>query len=283
MIRKVKLLTKNILKQFHIYDLVRDVWFDFNYKGKARYTLHFKNLYIAYSTEDSYSKKWFYPRYLNRVHEPALLNQLVHELTQSDCFIDIGANLGFFTCVGAAICTEGSVHAFEMDPKCIPLIKRNIELNSFKNVTLTNAAVADKSGTEFIPIKATPDPQLMLVGKDISSKEGYLEIPSISLDEYVKQTGIEPNLIKIDAEGAEYFILKGMSALLESNQLKVLVEIHCKKLEKFGKHFSDVLTLLESKGFSMREVIEHRTQSSTTRKIDSSSQLTGNVMIFASK
>ena len=126
----VRVAIKKILRAIGLYDVLKRIRFNWKYGKVNSYKLVYKELNLEYSCEDSYSKKWFYPRYDNgRMHEPALINILLQELNPNDVFIDVGANLGFFTCIGSALCSRGTVVAVEMDPKCIPLIKRNLQIN----------------------------------------------------------------------------------------------------------------------------------------------------------
>jgi hypothetical protein len=54
---------------------------------------------ILFSTKDTYSKRWFYPRYLNGgIHEEHVTRMILDNLTDSP-FVDVGANLGWYTCV----------------------------------------------------------------------------------------------------------------------------------------------------------------------------------------
>ncbi|MEO1052788.1 MAG: FkbM family methyltransferase [Bacteroidota bacterium] len=278
----MKNTVKQFLKAIGLYKSLYKVRFNSKYGQRETYTLDQGDLRVNYSTIDKYSKKWFFPRYDNgRTHEPTIIELLKNNLKQDTCFIDVGANLGFFTCLGGVLCSNGSVHAFEMDPKCIPLIEENVGLNKLDNVTVNNNAVSDREGVEKIPDLSTPDPRLMIL-KPSDDAEG-IEVQGISLDDYFKKNEIKPDFVKVDAEGAELKVLKGMPDTLKRNDVKILVEIHCQKLPNFDANFKDVLTILHDNGFEMREIIEHRSTQLSLRSLTLDSTLEGNVMVFATK
>src|SRR5690242_2291625 len=90
----------------------------------ANYHLKLKDISLTYTTEDEYSKSWFFPRYEGgRYHEPATTNLFINKIKPNDCVLDIGAHLGFFTCLAAKLARNGVVHAFEVDENCMPIVK----------------------------------------------------------------------------------------------------------------------------------------------------------------
>ena len=275
----MKSIIKRVLKALGIYKPLSKVLFNMRYGSQRVYHLKFDKLALQFNTEDDYSKRWFYPRYAKgNIHEPAIVKFLCSTLTKQDTFIDVGANLGYFTCVSASL--SGQVYAIEMDPKCIALIKGNAAINHFTHVQVINAAVSDVRGKLHIPNLNAPNPGLMLAnGPDANT----LSVDALVLDEFVRENQIVPTFFKIDAEGAEFKILTGMKELLARGGFKMLVEVHCDKIIKLGATFRDVLSLLERNGWAMQEIIEHRDFDMKTRAIDATSELSGNVMIFATK
>ena len=67
-------------------------------------------------------------------------------IKKGDVVLDIGANIGVYTVLFAEIVGDkGRVYAFEPDPKNFALLKKNIEINKYKNVVLINKAVLNKN------------------------------------------------------------------------------------------------------------------------------------------
>ena len=74
-----------------------------------------------------------------------LLKDLLHP---GMIFVDVGANIGYFSLLAANLVgTEGTVYAFEPEPGNHELLRKNIELNSYSNIVMIQKAVSNKSGS----------------------------------------------------------------------------------------------------------------------------------------
>ncbi|GDX52607.1 hypothetical protein LBMAG27_16540 [Bacteroidota bacterium] len=254
------------------------------YKGVETYELKLRSVEAVFSTTDAYSKGWFFPRYdKGKYHEPTATNLFIDEIKPEYCVFDIGTNLGFFTCISGKLAAKGSVHSFEVDENCILLIEKNCRLNGLSNVTINNCAVSDNDETEKIPVSAKPNPRLK-VSTTESPNLHYIEVKALQIDTYIKQKNLLPDFIKIDVEGAELKVLKGMVNTLKKPQLKLLIEVHVPNLKDyFNTDYKDLLGLLFQNGFSIKELKEHRKNKNEFREINGQSELHGNTMIYAFK
>lgn len=255
--------------------------FDKQYGSRNEFLLNLRGVSVRYSTADQYSKKWFFPRYdRGHYHEPALTNVFIDEIKPGSCVFDIGAHLGYFTCLAGVLCQNGFVHAFEVDDHCIPRLKRNIRINNLTNVTLNNLAVSDNDLYEKIPRQHQPSPGLK-IAKDNGHR--VKKVKAITVDKYLERNNIMPDVIKIDVEGAEYKVLKGMPETLKLPALKMLIEVHEKKLEMLNSNYREVIKLLLNNNFMLREIVEHRSEDVIFRELNENAKLYGDAMIFATK
>lgn len=104
---------------------------------------------------------------------------------------------------------SGKVVSFEPNPESYEILRRNIELNKFTNVVAENVALLDEEGTLKLFIgRATKDSSSLFPAEEVD-EERYVTVKTTTLDNYCQSHGIAPNFVKIDAEGAEYKILKG--------------------------------------------------------------------------
>lgn len=138
-------------------------------------------------------------------------------------FIDIGANIGKYTVmVGNQLDKNGSVVAIEAHPGNFKILQENIELNNCKNITAVNVACWDKKGT----LKLYSHEDQPLLSSAIKKSESYITVKSESLDEILEQLEIkEIDMIKLDVEGAEPEVLKGMSNSLKTCRPKIIFEV----------------------------------------------------------
>lgn len=119
--------------------------------------------------------------------------------------IDLGANIGAFTCYVASDAKK--VYCYEPDPRNFKLIKRNISLNGFKNVSAHCLAVWSKSCKQTLFVNSSATSSNSMIQKD--NKDSSVEIDCITLKQiFDKNNILNCNLIKIDTEGAEYEILE---------------------------------------------------------------------------
>ena len=81
----------------------------------------------------------------NGNYEPTMGLTIVDFLKPGATFVDVGANEGFFSVIGAKLCgPDGRVVAVEPQNRMIPVIQENLRLNGLNNVTIVNAAVSER-------------------------------------------------------------------------------------------------------------------------------------------
>lgn len=148
--------------------------------------------------------------------------KIVRELVVSgNSVFDIGANAGFYTLAFSRLVgSNGSVFAFEPLGRNCAKILRHLSVNRIENVILMQCAISEFTGIiSFQPGKND------FVGK-ISACGSYL-IPAFSLDDFVARQRIaDPDLIKIDVEGAEAAVLKGAGKILQRRRPLILLALH---------------------------------------------------------
>ena len=145
-------------------------------------------------------------------------------LRVGDTFIDIGANIGYYTVVASKVVGDtGRVIAFEPDPVSFALLKRNVEENDCRNVTLLQKALSNSPGTLKLFLNESNKGAHRIF--DRSGELNFVEVEAMRLDDYLEDHPGRVDLIKIDTEGAEGLILQGMRETLRQHQeVNVLME-----------------------------------------------------------
>lgn len=149
-----------------------------------------------------------------------------------DTYVDIGANIGLHALyANSLIGNSGTVYCFEPSKKTFKILKENIELNGFiysGNNHLYNIAIGESDGlTEFEYFEhhagmssIAIDNERVKIFDDTKITE---QVEIKKLDTILHSHSI--NVIKIDVEGFEYSVLRGMINILENNKsMKVLLE-----------------------------------------------------------
>lgn len=150
-------------------------------------------------------------------------------------FVDVGANVGLFTVVGALQAWRGRVVAYEPAPDVADLLRDNVQLNwLLDRVTVRPVAVADRPGTRPFHF----DRRLQLLGGlSASGDEASTSVVNVvTLDDELRELE-QIDLVKIDVEGGEAEVIAGMSRLLEEGRVaRISCEVRTDAFERVGRH-----------------------------------------------
>lgn len=181
-------------------------------------------------------------------------------LRKGDTFLDIGANLGYYTLIVAKIVGDGGkVFAFEPEPNNFALLKRNAEMNGLKNVVLVQKAVSNKSGKTklFLSEERNIFGGHSLYNNSWLNAKDFVTVDTITLDEFFKDYDSDIEVIKMDIEGAEGLALQGMQNLLRKNKnVKIFTEFSPIGLEASPIGPKEYLNMLLNFGFKIYEINE---------------------------
>ena len=150
-----------------------------------------------------------------------------NEIKSDDVVIDVGAHIGYFTLLFAKLVgPKGKVFSFEPEPKNFELLKKNIEINNHFNVIAENKVVSDKNGKCILYTFETSSGANRLSKPDNNKKTKPIEVDSISLDEYFKNSEFTKKIkfIKIDVEGGEMDVLNSGRNLIDAQRPNFLIE-----------------------------------------------------------
>jgi len=167
--------------------------------------------------------------YVRGCFEPVITQLFHHVLEPSDTFLDIGANFGFFTLLGAAITRgKGQVFAFEPDPLNIERLRDNVRINDFPHVVIVPAAVYEKVGTARLRLGRGGNLGVSSLVRGGVDHVEEVEVETITIDSFLTSRDISSvGLLKMDIEGAEVGALRGASESLKRQAIRYLViEVH---------------------------------------------------------
>jgi FkbM family methyltransferase len=138
-------------------------------------------------------------------------------------FVDAGAGIGFFSLLAARLVGEGgAVVAFEPSPVHAASVRANVALNGFANVEVVETAVSDRPRVAFLE---DPSAATATLG-DVASRRS-IAVDAVSLDDFLAaREGLVPDLVKVDVEGHEAAVLRGMSETLSRTRPRVVLELH---------------------------------------------------------
>lgn len=171
------------------------------------------------------------------IYEPETQQLLGTLLKSRGVFYDVGAQAGFFSLLASLLVGEqGLVVAVEPVPTNASRLRRHVDINQTANIEVVEAAVSDKVG------RVSFDTSLGLVGGCISV-DGDISVQAVTIDSLVTDTGRPPDVLKVDAEGAEPQVLKGARRTLLTYRPYILLSTHGVDVE------NDCLSILEDLGY----------------------------------
>ena len=156
-------------------------------------------------------------------YERHVLELLLRLIEPGDVVFDVGANMGQHSCVLARRGAE--VFAFEPLPRLYDRLRENVRLNGLEQrVRAFPWALADRCGaaTLYEAERADDGTHSLLPGV-AADRISPTTVALVTLHEVVAVTGRRPEVIKIDVEGYEGYVLAGGEALLRSEHPPVIV------------------------------------------------------------
>lgn len=195
-----------------------------------------------------------------QLYEPDVFHAFVRLLEKGDRVFDVGANIGFFTLLSAALVgPEGAVVSFEPDAENIKRLSANIDLNGLNNVTTIERPASDKVEQVGFYINSDNsggnslwDPALFPGNDESKANPKRLDMQTTTLAREADALDAgDIKLIKVDTEGAEQLILQGAKEILEGVKVPfVISELHQFGLERMGCSPKSLREFMEGMGYS---------------------------------
>jgi FkbM family methyltransferase len=178
---------------------------------------------------------------------------ILRELKPNDVFWDVGANIGFYSLL-ASSCPGVIVIAFEPNPATVKVLRKNIELNKRPDIRVLNIALSESVGmSRFDTIQRDSTSARAHLANE--ETDGTIEVAANRGDTLVESGDVpKPDVLKIDVEGAEYLVVKGMGDALSSCRL-IFCEVHS-RMWRYGSSMDDFEMYLKNVGF----LIEKKTK-----------------------
>lgn len=138
--------------------------------------------------------------------------------------LDIGANIGYYTIQFAyRVGLTGTVHAFEPVSSTFALLQENIALNKLTNVAANRLALANSPGEKVIYLSGRENTGQSSLTPPEAASGVQEQVEAKTVDQYLAEMNIaRVDLVKIDVEGSELVVLKGMKKLLAKSDGPVL-------------------------------------------------------------
>lgn len=176
-----------------------------------------------------HSAGWFDRQLIaGRSHDPLVQETLLACLARGGTFLDVGASIGYFSLLAAGL-KRVHVFAFEPSPRELARLYRNILLNGRTNITVVPYRLADVDGPACLHLAMESDYGMnsMIDLSAFTKQVKPVDCPFVRLGNILSDAVLrDVRICKIDVEGAEGSVLKGMSAVMPClRQALFVVEI----------------------------------------------------------
>lgn len=184
---------------------------------------------------------------------------------RSDFIFDVGANIGYYSLLAAAVNPKSHIYAFEPVNRVYERLTQNVELNHFSNIVCIFGAVTNLNGV--ISLYTPNGNQITCSASTLVTNEkdvSKIEVPAITLDSFAmaKENKIpRVDLIKIDTERTEHIVLDGASRIIERDKPTIICEVLPGSIERcLQSHFDKMGTYIyyhiTNDGLIMKKSIE---------------------------
>ena len=212
--------------------------------GKNLINIKIDNFIFEIDIRESIERK----TYFLREYEKKRMRQLVQfsKEINSEFFIDIGANIGFYSILLSKHFKQ--IYAFEPNKRNFQVLKKNIKTNNLNNIKLFNYGLGENE-EELIGSSNTKGELFQTSGFSISKNNIQGEKVLIKKGDDILIFNNKTLTIKIDTEGFELFVLKGLKNTLINNYCILQIEI-------WEKNIDEVHQFLKSLNYEMNCLID---------------------------
>jgi FkbM family methyltransferase len=198
-------------------------------------------------------------------YEPGVVMALWALLEPGACFVDVGANEGYFSVIASKLVGDrGRVIAVEPQRRLRAVLEKNFELNGVTNVEIADIAISDQPGSASLHLSPDTNTGSTALRQSTRYATKQETVETCTLEALLASRGIERvDLLKMDIEGFEYEAILGSPELFRSRRIRALaLELHGRALVERSRAPEDILAFLRSCGYRLELGLEHNLSNS---------------------
>jgi FkbM family methyltransferase len=189
-------------------------------------------------------------------YEVPIQELFAQQLKAGHIFYDIGANVGFFSIIAAQLVGDtGKVYAFEPGEGNAQSIRHNAQLNNFSQIEVIEKAVSHTSGQGQLLLAKYSGGHALATADAPPDLAGKATVDLVSIDDLIAQNKIEPpNFVKVDVEGAELDVLKGMTETIKTYQPTVIYEVDDGDRTAYESKYRELANFFERLNYRVTQI-----------------------------
>lgn len=193
--------------------------------------------------------------------ETALFEALV---APGSVCVDVGANIGYYTLLMAQRAgAQGRVYAFEPVPSIYMLLEKNIRANGYGNVRAFPTALSSGEGSVDLYLNSYNGGDNRMYPSEGMQR---IQVQTQALDALMEE---KVDVVKMDVQGAELQVLKGMRRVLSESHPVIVLEYSPMSIARMGEDPRELLQILAEEGYVFADVdeAEHKLVSATASQL----------------
>lgn len=185
--------------------------------------------------------------FLGRYYELNVQLLLKAVVRPGDRVVDIGANVGMITLMAARVVGPGGhVDCFEPNPRCVDVLRHHVDANRLEQVRIHAMALSDSPGS--LPLKLTSNHTGTGTLAPIEGVIDTVEVP-VEVGDRAVSDGPPIRLVKIDVEGFEMHVLRGLGEALRRDRPTLVTEFIESQFARAGTSGAAIAELLSGLGY----------------------------------
>jgi FkbM family methyltransferase len=182
---------------------------------------------------------------------------ILGSLRKGSVMFDVGAHIGYYSVLGSQVVGPGGrIVSVEPNPQTLPRLRKNLELSHASNVTVEDVACTDKETTLTFYQAGIRNTGASSISESNARNADHGEmvrsvtVRGRTLDSIVQELGLQRvDFVKIDVEGAEVQVLRGMKNTLAKYQPHMLIEMKPAQLASMGTSIGELRSVLRDSGY----------------------------------
>jgi len=199
--------------------------------------------------------------------QPEIWNSISTALPKDGVFFDVGAHIGYYSVKAARrVGNGGRVVSFEPNPEIVRLLRDNVQSNALSQIEVVPIACTDRDQMLTFYAAATANTGASSLAEanadpGLGGKANSYQVRGRPIDDVVRELNVKRlDVMKVDVEGAEVYVLRGAIQSLNRFHPKIVAEVVPRQLENMKSSKEELFALLESLGYKrMRPLNEQKT------------------------
>jgi len=188
------------------------------------------------------------------LEQKSIFPLMMNKCKNKKCIVDIGSHIGLTTLPLSSVIKENAkIFSFEPSDVNRNFLKLHVLKNKIKNVEIVSDLVGEKK--KKVTFFESNEPTGMNSIINVKNKKLFNKKikNQTSLDIFFKKNNYKPDLIKIDAEGSEIFILKGSIQTILKYKPEIFLSIHKQHFKILGLNNNDLFKILKKINYNIKD------------------------------